>query len=79
MRRWNVQICVNTLMGFQVLYLSFLMPMPNLSGLLEEAELMHVVAYLINANGTGRNFLVMMCAFMTSNKLTLLSNIHVKV
>ena len=53
--------------------------MSNSSGLLEEAELMHVVAYLINANGTGRNFLVMMCAFMTSNKLTLLSNIHVKV
>ena len=54
-------------------------PLSDPSGLLEEAELMHVVAYLINANGTGRNFLVMTCAFMTSNKLTLLSNIHVKV
>ena len=49
------------------------------SGLLEEAELMHVAAHLINAPSTGRNFLVMLCAFLANHKLHLLSNINTKV
>ena len=40
---------------------------------------MHVAAHLINAPSTGRNFLVMLCAFMANHKLHLLSNINTKV
>ena len=40
---------------------------------------MHVAAHLINAPSTGRNFLVMLCAFLANHKLHLLSNINTKV
>ena len=40
---------------------------------------MHVAAHLINAPSTGRNFLVMLCAFRANHKLHLLSNINTKV
>ena len=40
---------------------------------------MHVAAHLINTPSTGRNFLVMLCAFLANHKLNLLSNVNTKV
>ncbi|GAX77356.1 hypothetical protein CEUSTIGMA_g4802.t1 [Chlamydomonas eustigma] len=47
-------------------------------GLVEEGELMHVAAHLLLNPATSRSFLVMLCRFLTAEKLPLLANTKTK-
>jgi hypothetical protein len=47
-------------------------------GLVEETELLNVAAHLLLNSATSRSFLVMLCQFLTAEKLPLLANTKTK-
>ncbi len=47
--------------------------------LLEDADVMHVVGFLLSNAAAGKSFLALLANMMVNEKLELLSNIQVKV